>query len=66
MLFASTSRYPSTEVLDVFSDPAKSTRQSFPSFLESSLRFFCPTVMMMIVCDLEDTAFIFVEETARF
>lgn len=66
ILLASTRRYPSTAVLEVFSEPAKSTKHSLPSFLDSSFWFFWPTVMMMMVCERDETAFMLVAETARF
>lgn len=65
MLLASTRRWPSAAVFDVFSEPARSTKHNFPSYLDSSALFFCPTKIMITVWDREETAFIFVDETAR-
>lgn len=60
IVFASSRVYPAAPVLEIFSDPARSTKKSLPVFLPLVLKFSALTVMIKTECDLELYAFILV------
>lgn len=53
-------------VFRIFSDPARSTKYNFPLLQVESSLLVCLILMIKIVCEREDLAFILVELTARF
>lgn len=57
---------PSAPVFDIFSEPAKSTKKSFPVFALRSVRLVWKMVIKNIMCDLEDLSFMLVLQLALF
>ena len=55
----------SITVLEIFSDPARSTRKREPFFLRPEVMWCCPTAMVTILCEREDSAFMRVGALAR-
>ena len=64
MLLASSRVDPYAPVLAIFSEPARSTRYSFPVLHEPSSLFAMMIVRTNKECDLELLSFIFVAATA--
>ena len=66
IILASSRVYPVASVFSVFSDPARSQQNSFPSFEASVFVFFWATVTKNMEWLREDVAFILVAATDRF
>lgn len=64
IFLASSKVYPWAPVFIIFSDPAKSTKKSFPILQEPSSLFVILIVKMNKECDLELSLFISVDEIA--
>ena len=66
MFLASSNTYPYAPVLEIFSEPAKSTKNSLPTLHDPSSLLSMVIVKMKRACDLELTSFILVDVTALF
>jgi hypothetical protein len=66
IFLASSSYCPDTWVLDIFSDPARSTKYSLLCLFESVFRFLTLTLTWNKLWDLEDRSFILVAAMVLF
>jgi hypothetical protein len=65
ILLPSWSVLPSLPDLDDFSEPAKSTKYSFPDLANNLSVSYWPTVIVMMKCERDDRSFYLVEQIAR-
>lgn len=63
--FASRRVFPVAAVFLTISDPARSQTKSFPVRAAPEEMFFLVTVMMKMLCDRDEAAFMLVEAVAR-